>query len=137
MSGVLADHPGLHFVFVETNAAWISWAMATLDHYDHAFRRNIGWVRPLLPEPPSFFIRRQLHGTFQHDEVAVAMIPYTGASVALWGSDYPHTEGTYPHSRKIVAGLCGGLAATDAAAVAYGTAARLFGFDTKLLATPL
>ena len=27
MSGVLEDNPNLHFVFVETNAAWISWAM--------------------------------------------------------------------------------------------------------------
>jgi len=134
MSGVLADHPGLHFVFVETNAAWVSWAMATLDHYDTAFRKQVGWVRPVLPEPPSFYIRRQIHGTFQHDEVAVAMVPYTGAAVALWGTDYPHTEGTYPNSRKVVAELCGGLSAADAEAIVFGTAARLFRFDRARLA---
>jgi predicted TIM-barrel fold metal-dependent hydrolase len=136
MAGVLADHPRLHFVFVETTAAWISWAMSTLDHYDRAFRQNVGWVRPVLPEPPSVYIRRQLHGTFQHDAVAIAMLPYTGASVALWGSDYPHTEGTYPYSRKVVAELCAGLAAEDAAAIAGGTAARLFGFDLAAIAEP-
>jgi predicted TIM-barrel fold metal-dependent hydrolase len=137
MSGVLADHPDLHFVFVETNAAWLSWAMATLDHYDRAFRQNIGWVRPALPESPSFYVKRQLHGTFQRDEVAIAMLPYTGAAVALWGSDYPHTEGTYPNSRKVVAELCGNLAAADAAAILHGTAARLFDFDLDALAAPL
>jgi predicted TIM-barrel fold metal-dependent hydrolase len=136
MSGVLADHPTLHFVFVETNAAWISWAMATLDHYDRAFRQQVGWVRPVLPEPPSFYIKRQIHGTFQRDEVAIAMLPYTGAAVALWGSDYPHTEGTYPNSRKVVAELCGGLAPADAAAILSATAARLFGFDLDRLAAP-
>jgi predicted TIM-barrel fold metal-dependent hydrolase len=135
-SGVLAEHPSLHFVFVETNAAWLSWAMATLDHYDRAFRQNVGWVRPVLPESPSFYARRQLHGTFQRDEVAIAMLPYTGAGVALWGSDYPHTEGTYPDSRKVVAELCAGLAAADADAVLHGTAARLFGFDLDLLRAP-
>ena len=135
-SGVLADHPGLHFVFVETNAAWISWAMATLDHYDRAFRHNLGWVRPVLPEPPSFYLKRQIHGTFQRDEVAVAMLPYTGTAVALWGSDYPHHEGTYPHSRKVVAELCADLSDADAASVLYGTAARLFGFGPDVLTPP-
>jgi predicted TIM-barrel fold metal-dependent hydrolase len=135
-SGVLADHPELHFVFVETNAAWISWAMATLDHYDQAFRQQVGWVRPVLPERPSFYVRRQIHGTFQRDEVAVAMVPYTGAQVALWGSDYPHTEGTYPNSRKVVAELCSGLSPADAQAILHGTAARLFDFDPKKLAAP-
>jgi predicted TIM-barrel fold metal-dependent hydrolase len=135
--GVLAHHPDLHFVFVETNAAWLSWAMATLDHYDRAFRQDIGWVRPVLPEAPSFYIRRQLHGTFQRDEVAIAMLPYTGPAVALWGSDYPHSEGTYPDSRKVVSELCGGLSAADAAAVLHGTALRLFGFDPEILAAPV
>jgi predicted TIM-barrel fold metal-dependent hydrolase len=135
-SGVLAEYPKLHFVFVETNAAWISWAMATLDHYDSAFRQQVGWVRPVLPEAPSFYIKRQIHGTFQRDEVAVAMLPYTGAAVALWGSDYPHTEGTYPNSRKVIAELCGGLTAPDARAILHGTAARLFDFDLDLLAAP-
>jgi predicted TIM-barrel fold metal-dependent hydrolase len=135
-SGVLAEHPKLHFVFVETNAAWISWAMTCLDHYERSFRQMVGWVRPVLPEPPSFYIKRQIHGTFQHDEVAVAMAPFTGTDVALWGTDYPHSEGTYPHSRKVVAELCGKLAPADAEAILFGNAARLFHFDREALAAP-
>jgi predicted TIM-barrel fold metal-dependent hydrolase len=135
-SGVLADHPKLHFVFVETNAAWVSWAMTCLDHYDKSFRQMVGWVRPTLPEPPSFYIKRQIHGTFQHDEVAVKMLPYTGADVALWGTDYPHSEGTYPHSRKVISKLFDGVAPADAEAIVYGTAARLFKFDQAKLAQP-
>lgn len=135
-SGVLADHPKLHFVFVETSAAWISWVMGTLDHYDRAFRQQVGWVRPLLPEPPSFYIKRQIHGTFQRDDVAIRMLPFTGAAAALWGSDYPHTEGTYPHSRRIVAEQCAGLAPADAETILFGEAARLFRFDRALLDAP-
>jgi predicted TIM-barrel fold metal-dependent hydrolase len=135
-SGVLAAHPNLHFVFVETNAAWISWIMTTLDHYDHAFRQTPGWVRPVLPEPPSVYVKRQIHGTFQRDDVAVAMAAFTGAEAALWGSDYPHHEGTYPHSRKIVSEFSGRLAPADAEAMVFGTAARLFNFDREKLAAP-
>ena len=137
MSGVLADHPKLHFVFVETNAGWLSWAMNTLDHYNEAFKQNVGWVRPVLPEPPSFYMKRQLHGTFQNDPVAIAMLPATGAAPLLWGSDYPHTEGTYPHSREVVAQLCGGLDPDDARDVVSGTAARLFDFDPVVFSTPV
>jgi hypothetical protein len=133
-SGVLADHPKLHFVFVETNAAWVSWVMTCLDHYDQAFRQQVGWVRPLLEEPPSFYVKRQIHGTFQRDDVAVAMAPYTGAQVALWGTDYPHTEGTYPHSREVVAEFCAKLSPADAQAMVFGTAADLFRFDRAKLA---
>jgi predicted TIM-barrel fold metal-dependent hydrolase len=136
-SGVLADHPDLHFVFVETNAGWFSWAMSTVDHYTEAFKKNVGWVRPLLPEPPSYYMKRQLHGTFQIDEVAVAMIGKTGAEPLLWGSDYPHMEGTYPNSRRIVEKLLGHLAPSDANAIVQGTAARLFAFERDVLATPV
>jgi predicted TIM-barrel fold metal-dependent hydrolase len=136
-SGVLADHPDLHFVFVETNASWISWIMTTLDHYDQAFRHMPGWVRPVLPEPPSHYIKRQIHGTFQRDDVAVAMTRYTGASVALFGTDYPHHEGTYPNTRKIVTAFCGGqIPPEDVEAMVFGTAARLFHFDREKLSAP-
>ena len=136
-SGVLENHPELHFVFVETNAAWISWAMGTLDHYDDSFRQYVGWVRPELKEPPSFYLKRQIHGTFQKDDVAVAMVPFTGAAVALWGSDYPHSEGTYPHSRKIVAKFTENLSPEDAKAIVFDTAADLFKFDREKLLQPL
>jgi predicted TIM-barrel fold metal-dependent hydrolase len=136
-SGVLADHPGLHFVFVETNAGWLSWAMSTLDHYNDAFKKNIGWVRPVLPERPSYYMKRQLHGTFQIDEVAIAMIGMTGADALLWGSDYPHMEGTYPNSRRTVEKLLGDLDPADAEAIAHRSAARLFAFEPDVLETPV
>ncbi len=136
-SGVLENFPDLHFVFVETNAAWISWAMTTLDHYDKSFRQYVGWVRPELKEKPSFYIKRQIHGTFQIDDVAVDMVPFTGAKVALWGSDYPHAEGTYPHSQGVVAEFSKRLSQQDARAIVFDTAADLFKFDRKKLLEPI
>jgi predicted TIM-barrel fold metal-dependent hydrolase len=135
-SGVLASHPKLHFVFVETNAAWISWAMTTLDFYYDRFQQYPGWVRPILPEKPSHFIARQVHGTFQFDPVAVRNLPSTGAAPLLWGSDFPHAEGTYPKSRETVRALFEGVPVDAASAIVAGNAARLFRFDPEILATP-
>ena len=137
MSGVLEDNPDLHFVFVETNAAWISWAMATLDHYDRSFRQYVGWVRPELKQPPSFYLKRQIHGTFQIDDVAVDMVHFTGPKVALWGSDYPHAEGTYPHSQDVVAQFAKRLSPEDTRAIVFDTAANLFKFDRARLLEPI
>jgi predicted TIM-barrel fold metal-dependent hydrolase len=136
-SGVLERHPGLHFVFVETNAAWISWAMDTLDFYYDSFQEYAGWVKPILPEKPSHYIREQIHGTFQWDPTGVNNINRTGVKPLMWGSDYPHAEGTYPHSRKIVVELCEPLDEADARAMVGGTAVDLFGFDREAVSTPV
>jgi len=136
-SGVLAAHPELHFVFVETNAGWLSWAMSTVDYYSRAFQEYEGWVKPVLPEPPSVYMARQIHGTFQYDPVAIGALGFTGAAPLLWGSDFPHAEGTYPRSRETVAELFAGVPIEQASAMVGGTAANLFGFDPSVLTTPV
>jgi predicted TIM-barrel fold metal-dependent hydrolase len=137
MSGVLDRHPELHFVFVETNAAWISWAMSTLDFYNEAFQQYEGWVRPVLPEKPSHYLARQVHGTFQLDPVAVNNIRQTGAGPLLWGSDFPHAEGTYPRSRETVRRLFAGVELEAVTEMVAGNAARLFRFAPDVLSTPV
>ena len=136
-SGVLANHPELHFVFVETNASWLAWAMSTVDYYYEAFQEYEGWVRPLLPESPSFYMARQIHGTFQYDPVAIRNLAHTGTAPLLWGSDFPHAEGTYPNSRRVVRELFADVTLDEAAAMLGGTAAKLFHFDAEVLETPL
>jgi predicted TIM-barrel fold metal-dependent hydrolase len=135
-SGVLERHPNLHFVFVETNAGWLAWAMQTLDFYNVGFK-DYGWVKPELKNPPSFYIKRQIHATFQFDPIGIANIPVTGVAPLMWGSDFPHDEGTYPHSRKMVSELVGNLPFEQAYAIAGGTTMELFGFDAKELSKPV
>ena len=136
-SGVLADHPGLHFVFVETNAGWLAWTMCTVDHYYEAFQEYEGWVRPILPDKPSTYMARQIHGTFQMDPVAIDNLRTTGVSPLLWGSDFPHAEGTYPNSRATTMELCKNLDIETSREILGGIAARLFGFDADVLTTPV
>ena len=131
-SGVLERHPGLHFVFVEVNASWLAWAMDTLDFYYHSFQQY-GWTHPLLRETPSYYVSQQVHATFQDDPSATANLARTGISPLMWGSDYPHEEGTYPHSRETVNRLFSHLSEADARAVLGETAVRVFRFDPGVL----
>ena len=64
-------------------------------------------------------------------------INITGVDALLWGSDYPHEEGTFPHSCATVDRLGAQLAPGEAEKIFRDTAARLFRFDPEVLATPV
>jgi predicted TIM-barrel fold metal-dependent hydrolase len=134
-SGVLERHPDLHVVMVEVNAGWMAWTMSTLDEYYLAHQKN-GWTKPILPELPSHYLRRQVHATFQTDPVAMHNIPLTGTDCLLWGNDYPHPESTYPDSAQVLDVLLDDVSEADARAVIYDNAVRIFGFGDAV-ATPV
>jgi predicted TIM-barrel fold metal-dependent hydrolase len=95
------------------------------------FRLNEKWPYPLLP---SEYVRRQIHVQFQDDPVAVACRHMTGLSTIVWGSDYPHAEGTFRGSRELIARLFAGVPADERAAMLGGTMGGLLGFETPVAA---
>ena len=99
-SGILERHPTLRTVMVECGGGWLAWA---LDAMDDSYREHQMYVSPKLEELPSFYFRRQGGVTFQRDRVAIANRQFTGDACLMWGSDYPHPEGTFPHSQEILA----------------------------------
>ena len=124
--GALDRFPGLRIVTVETGAAWLAWVMTQADEiYD----RHHMWASPKLSCKPSELIRRQCHATFQHDPVAVKNRDVTGIEPLMWGSDYPHPEGTWPESQRICADQLSGVGEADQRAILRDNAAKVFGFD--------
>jgi predicted TIM-barrel fold metal-dependent hydrolase len=123
--GILDRFPRLHVVTVETGSAWLAWVMTTMDEI---YEKHHMWARPKLELKPSEYVRRQGHVTFQNDPVGVHNRVFTGVDALIWGSDYPHPEGTWPNSRASLAGQLAGVPEDEASRMAGGTAARLFGF---------
>jgi predicted TIM-barrel fold metal-dependent hydrolase len=159
--GVLERFPGLHFVVTEFHAYWLAGLMGGFDKaytlsigqdvsapyaaqgiFDHVlapdaeqplmikrFGMNEAWPYPLRP---SEYIRRQVHCTFQDDPMAVALRGVTGVECLLWGSDYPHHEGSWPRSQEALDALFAGVPEEDRMAITGGTLAKLFGFDVSV-----
>ena len=50
-----------------------------------------------------------------------------GVERLMWGSDYSHTEGTFPHSREQIAKDFAGIPQAEVAQMVMGNAARLYG----------
>src|SRR5215813_15026752 len=72
--------------------------MYRLDHGYEKFRARQG--NP-LPMKPSDYIRRQLWATFMDDPVGPATYNLVGATNYMWASDFPHSDSTWPDSRKV------------------------------------
>src|SRR2546426_1845044 len=124
-AGVLARFPGLRVVMVECGSGWLAWVLHAMDE---AYREHHMFVQPKLELLPSEYFRRQGAVTFQHDPVGIANIPFTGDRCLLWGSDYPHPEGTWPRSQEVLARQLEGLDEDTVDRIVTRNAAELYRF---------
>jgi predicted TIM-barrel fold metal-dependent hydrolase len=124
-SGVLANFPELKCVMTESNAGWLAWTMFQMDeaHVKHGH-----WAKPKLEMPPSEYCRRQIQATFQEDPIAIANRGYTGLRCLMWGSDYPHWEGTWPNSEAALEKLFAGVPEDEVDQIVHRNAVETFKF---------
>ena len=132
-SGVFERHPGLRLVMTEQGSNWVIAALAEMDrNYQMPMFRQL---RRTLPMKPSDYFRRQCFlGASFLDENAAAARYQIGVDKLLWGSDYPHIEGTWPHTRERLQQVFAGVSREEVAGMLGGNAARVYGFDQALLA---
>jgi predicted TIM-barrel fold metal-dependent hydrolase len=96
-SGVLDRHPDLRVLVSEGGATW---GPFVADRMDEGYRQHGASVRPKLSKLPSRYLYEQVYASFQHDRSAVFAHTAMGWDNVMWGSDYPHFEGTFGHSQK-------------------------------------
>jgi predicted TIM-barrel fold metal-dependent hydrolase len=140
LSGVLARYPDLRIVLTEGYAGWFSFLIEFLDHQlgvsdrTHGGGRFSDWLGLKrrgfkLEAPPSHYLRRQVCVTFTWDPVAIEMRHRTGLDCLMWGNDYPHIEGAFPHSQSWVEHQFSGVPEAEVDQIVCGNAARIFGFQ--------
>lgn len=125
-SGVLMRFPRLNIVIVECGAGWLAWLLHMLDEQ---YEKKHMWIQPKLSLRPSEYFLRQGFVTFSDDPIALNNLTSTGSEVLLWGSDYPHDEGTFPHSQAVIERTFAGLSPREKNNIVYANAARLYGID--------
>jgi hypothetical protein len=86
------------------------------------------------PEPPSFYAKRNcFYGASSPSPRELAGRHEIGVDHLLWGSDYPHYEGTYPYTRLALRRTFGAMDRAEVRAMLGENAARLYGFDLAKL----
>ncbi len=87
------------------------------------------WHRPKLELLPSEFFKRQGYITFGDDVVGLRNRNLTGIDCLMWGSDYPHDEGTFPHSQEVIQRLFRDLPEGETRKIVGENAANLYGIS--------
>ncbi|MCU1454192.1 MAG: hypothetical protein JWN46_2338 [Acidimicrobiales bacterium] len=105
-SGALDRHPGLKVLVSEGGATWVPFLG---DRMTEGYRQHSGMVRPKLERTPKEILFDQVYASFQHDESAVGAVTAMGYQNVMWGSDYPHMEGTFGHTQETLHGLFDGV----------------------------
>jgi predicted TIM-barrel fold metal-dependent hydrolase len=96
-SGVLDRRPNLKLVISEAGASWIPFLG---DRLNEACRQHSDYIRDRLTKLPKEILYAQVYASFQHDESAIPTLTAMGYNNVMWGSDYPHIEGTFGHTQK-------------------------------------
>jgi predicted TIM-barrel fold metal-dependent hydrolase len=137
-SGALDRHPGLKVLVSEGGASWVPFIA---DRMVEGYRQHAMAVRPTLKRDIRDVIYSQVYTSFQHDQSAVAVAQHLGYRNVLWGSDYPHMEGTFGHTQQTLHELFDGVDAAVRERVTVGAFRELFPtvppLPPELAATPM
>jgi hypothetical protein len=88
------------------------------------------FVRDNLSLRPSEYWARQCYlGASFMSRVDREAVPRTGVDRVMWGADYPHTEGTHPHTAEALRYVFAGVPHDEVALLLGGNAAKVYGFD--------
>jgi predicted TIM-barrel fold metal-dependent hydrolase len=125
-SGVFERHPELQAGLVESGIGFVPWLIETMDY---AYKAHHFFVRPVIPELPSSYFKRNCFATFQEDHVGLQTAEQFGVvDNLMWANDYPHHEGSWPHSAAAIERTMGHLTDGERARILGLNAAELFGF---------
>ncbi|CAM5558533.1 Amidohydrolase OS=Streptomyces alboniger OX=132473 GN=CP975_07665 PE=4 SV=1 [Streptomyces alboniger] len=155
--GAFRRYPELRLVLTEQGSGWIPGVLDMLDYYHErlvaaATRRRTAetagenpsaetaesrfgaGLAEAMGKGPSEVWRENcfVGASFMRPHEA-ALRDRIGLDKIMWGSDYPHDEGTHPYSREGLRTSYAGLPRDEIAAMVGLNAARVYGFDLERL----
>ncbi len=132
-SGIFERHPRLRWIMTEQGAGWIPGLLRQWDGlFDRPMFRHLRGALSLRPS--EYWARQCLVGASMLSPEECALRHRIGVETIMWGSDYPHPEGTWPHTRERLHETFDGVPEGEARAMLGGNAARVYGFDPGTLA---
>jgi predicted TIM-barrel fold metal-dependent hydrolase len=131
-AGVFERHPRLRYVFTEAGCGWVQEKLRVLEFkYNDPIFKHFAKAAPLGPTGyferqcyigASFLPRHEAH--FRHG---------MGKDKLLWGSDYPHLEGTWPNTMEALRKTFFDFEEEEIRAILGTNAAKVYGFDVAAM----
>ena len=125
--GVCERHPNLKIVVAEFNAGWIAHWLYRVEQGLQRERRNI--AEPYTGPLPQEVWDRQFYATIEDDPASLATRHLIGVDNLMWGSDFPHTDSTWPHSLDVLNEMFEGISVEERDKITRKNVEELYGLD--------
>lgn len=135
-AGVFDRFPALNIYFAETQAGWIP---HLLFQVDDNYERTRYWAERFyglepLARLPSEYIRDHAYWGFLRDPVGVRLRHDIGVDKLMWASDFPHAQGDWPNSRRVIDETFVGVPEDERYRMLAGNAIDFFHLDALPIA---
>ena len=120
LAGVFDRHPNLHLVFTEIRADWVP---ATIDFLEQHLAASGVTLRRTVRE---YFADNIFIAPSSTRRYEVATRHEIGIDRLMFGTDYPHPEGTWPNTKQWIRDAFEGVPADELALILGGNTARCY-----------
>ena len=137
-SGAFDRNPDLKFALTEDGAWWLPGIVKRMDEkwvgghntikLGDAFRQHVS------RRPSEYFGTNIFVGASTPSREEIERRHEIGVGAFLWGNDFPHPEGTWPHTRKSISDSFCDVPEGEARQMLGGNAAAVYRFDLDKLA---
>jgi predicted TIM-barrel fold metal-dependent hydrolase len=137
-AGAFDRHPGLRFTVTEDGAWWLPDIVERMDEKwvgGHNTRKFGSLFRDAIERKPSDYLGTNVFlGASTPSRSEIATRDRVGVRTLLWGNDFPHPEGTWPHTRQSIHDVFHDVPPDETAQLLGLTAAEVYRFDVDKLA---
>ncbi|MGH9084482.1 MAG: amidohydrolase family protein, partial [Acidimicrobiales bacterium] len=140
LAGVFQRFPRLRFVMTEAGCSWVPPMLQQLDRTIDMIRSGAsGEIRYSKDQTVQLNATECFHqnvwmGVSNPGPADVAARHAIGIDKFMWGSDYPHDEGSHPYTREHLRARFHDVAPTEVRQMLSENAAALYDFDLEALA---
>lgn len=126
-SGTLERFPDIKIAYAESQVGWMPFQLERMDAVWKEGRGGVGGEGRL----PSDQVHGRVYGCIFDDLVGLKQRYEVGVDQILFETDYPHSDGTFPHSRKVAHSMfaAAGMDADECYKVIRGNAISAFGLE--------
>jgi uncharacterized protein len=121
--GVLERHPRLRCAFLEGTCGWLPWWLWRLDEAWEKF--GPGSDVPISALPSEYFFRQCYVATDADEKVLRQVVETVGDDNIVVSTDYPHSDGLFPHAIEEFVAL-EGVSDKTKAKILWDNCARLY-----------
>ncbi len=133
-AGVFERHPELKFIFTETGCSWIIEWLRVLE-FKSQNPLFAHFKKGLSLTPTEYFQRNCYIGASFLPKHEIGDRYKIGVDKLMWGSDYPHMEGTWPNTRQYMLDTFAGVPEDEVRIMLGSKAVEIFDFDLPQLKT--